>query len=130
MKYITLYLVFFSLVSCNIKFKHKISSIDTVSNKQNTVIQNDKIIENKTVISNKTVEYDPRTDPAIKSDQDVTYRDNQYKLYTYGWYHGDILYSHEISGSFEYIKSHKLSEKELSDKVIYSKEVQKLKELK
>jgi len=77
----------------------------------------------------KELDNDLKKDPEIKCETEVKYLNDHYVLEIYGWNHNEIVYSARISGSFDDIKNAKLKEIKKCEEVIYSKAVQKLKEL-
>lgn len=71
-----------------------------------------------------------KKDPEVMTVQDVDAKGNdEYRLTTTGWNHGNIVYISIKDGSFEYISEVKKEEKEKSDEKLTSIDFKKLNEL-
>lgn len=60
-----------------------------------------------------------RDDPTIKAEQNFDYMDDDYDCRTYGWDHGEIVWSSHISGTFEYVKKQAKTEKKKCEDFLY-----------
>ena len=90
--------------------------IDSVAIKVDN--QNNSIsIQQSNGSDEKSVEY--RSDPNIKTEQEITCADGEYDCDTYGWAHNKIVWSSHISGTIDDVKKRARYEKRKCDHFLF-----------